>query len=152
MEKRKNITVNKKAFHDYEIIEKYEAGIVLVGTEIKSLRQGKVSLKESYVEIKLQETFLINSNISQYSNASYNNHEPRRKRKLLLNKREIKKLERKVKIKGVSIIPLRMYFNNKGFAKVEIGIAKGKRLYEKKQVIKDRDIKREMDRELKNYR
>jgi SsrA-binding protein len=151
MEKRKNITVNKKAFHDYEITEKYETGIVLVGTEVKSIRQGKVSLRESYVEIRFREPFLINSNVSQYSNASCNNHEPRRKRKLLLNKREIIKLERKVKIKGVSIIPLRMYFNKKGFVKIEIGVAKGKRLYEKKQAIKERDIKREMERDLKNY-
>lgn len=148
----RNITVNRKAFHDYEIIEKYEAGMVLVGSEVKSIREGKVNLKDSHVEIRRLEAFLVSSHISHYSNASYNNHEPERERKLLLHRREILKLDKKVKTRGVSIIPLRMYFNLKGRIKVEIALAKGKRAYDKKQAIKDRDINRDTDRELRNYR
>jgi len=145
------ITVNKKAFHNYEVIEKFEAGIVLLGSEIKSIREGKVNLKDSYVEIRNLEAFMLNSHISLYSNASYNNHEPERVRKLLLHKRELLKLDKKIRTKGVAVIPLRMYFNPKGKAKLEIAIAKGKREYEKKQKIKDRDIKRDVERELKRY-
>jgi len=148
----RNITVNRKAFHDYEIIEKYEAGMALVGSEVKSIREGKVNLKDSYVEIRGLEAFLVSSHISHYSNASYNNHEPERERKLLLHRREILKLDKKVKTRGVSIIPLRMYFNLKGRIKIEIALAKGKRAYDKKQAIKDRDISRDTDRELRNYR
>ncbi|MCK4761245.1 MAG: SsrA-binding protein SmpB [Candidatus Aminicenantes bacterium] len=152
MSEQKKITVNKKAFHNYEIIEKYEAGMALVGSEIKSIREGKVNLKDSYVEIRAGEAFLLNAHISAYSNASYNNHEPERVRKLLLHKRELLKLDKKVRTKGMSIIPLRMYFNPKGKVKIEISLAKGKRVYEKKQKIKDRDIKRDVDREMKSYR
>ncbi len=148
----KNITVNKKAFHDYEIIEKYEAGIVLLGSEVKSIREGRVSFKDSYVEIRSQEAFLISTHIAAYSNASYNNHEPERVRKLLLHKQELKKLDRKIKTRGVTIIPLRMYFSSKGKVKLEIALAKGKRLYDKKQKIKEKDIQRDMDRELKRFR
>ncbi len=148
----KNITVNKKALHEYEIIEKFEAGMVLRGSEVKSIREGKVNLKDAYVLIREREAFLINSHISAYSNASYNNHEPERERKLLMNRKEIKKVHKKVKERGFSLIALRMYFNNKGFVKVEIALAKGKRLWEKKQKIKDRDIKKDVDRELKHYK
>jgi len=148
----KIITVNRKASHDYEIFEKFEAGIILLGSEIKSIREGKINLKDSYVEIRASEAFLINTHISMYSNASYNNHEPERVRKLLLHRREIKKLDRKVRTRGVSIVPLKMYYNNKGFVKVEIALAKGRRQYDKKQKIKEKDIKREVDRELKYYK
>jgi SsrA-binding protein len=148
----KNIAVNKKAFHDYEIIEKYEAGIVLLGSEVKSIREGRVSFKDSYVEIRSQEAFLISTHIAAYSNASYNNHEPERVRKLLLHKQELKKLDRKIKTRGVTIIPLRMYFSSKGKVKLEIALANGKRLYDKKQKIKEKDIQRDMDRELKRFR
>lgn len=148
---QRNITVNKKAFHDYEIIDKYEAGMVLMGSEVKSLREGKINLKDSYVEIKALEAFLVNSHIAPYSNASYNNHEPERERKLLLHRQELLKLDRKVKTRGVTIVPLRMYFTKKGIVKIEIALAKGKREYEKKQKIKDRDIKREVERELRRY-
>lgn len=148
----KNITSNRKAYHNYEILEKLEAGISLLGSEIKAIREGKANLKDSYVEIRGREAILISAHIGPYSNASYNNHEPERTRKLLLHKREIHKLERKVKIKGMSIIPLSLYFNQKGIVKVEIGLAKGKRQYDKKQAIKDRDIKREVDRDLKFYK
>ncbi|MCP5105307.1 MAG: SsrA-binding protein SmpB [bacterium] len=148
----KSITLNRKAFHDYEILEKFEAGMILVGSEVKSIREGKVNLKDAYVEIRNQEAFLLNTHISHYSNASYNNHEPERVRKLLLNKREILKLDKKVKTRGVSIIPLRMYFTAKGRIKIEISLAKGKRAYDKKQAIKDRDISRDTERELRHYR
>jgi len=148
----KNITVNKKAFHDYEIVEKYDAGIILLGSEVKSIREGRVNLKDAYVEIRAREAFLVSSHIAAYSNASYNNHEPERKRKLLMHKQELGKLDRKVKTRGITIVPLRMYLTPKGLVKVEIAIVKGKRLYDKKQKIKDDDIKREMDREMKPYR
>lgn len=148
----KDITINRKAFHNYEIYEKFEAGIALVGSEVKSIREGKVNLKDAYVEIRSREAFMLNSHISQYSNASYNNHEPERERKLLLHKQELLKLDRKVKTRGVTIIPLRMYFNLKRKIKVEIALAKGKREYDKKQVIKERDIRREADRELRDYK
>ena len=148
----KNITINKKALHEYEIIEKFEAGMVLRGSEVKSIREGKVNLKDAYVLIREREAFLLNSHISAYSNASYNNHEPERERKLLLNRKEIEKVHKKVKERGFSLIALRMYFNPKGFIKLEIALAKGKRLWEKKQKIKERDIKKDVDRELKHYK
>lgn len=147
----KNITVNKKAFHDYEIIEKFDAGMSLMGSEIKSIRDGRVNLKDSYVEIRRGEAYLIGCHISPYSNASYNNHEPERARKLLLHKRELLKMDNKVKTRGVTIVPLKMFFNDKGLAKIEIAIAKGKRVYDKKQKIIENDVKRDMDREMKKY-
>jgi len=147
----KNITVNKKAFHDYEIIEKYDAGIALMGSEVKSIREGRVSFKDSYVEIRSQEAFLVSAHIAAYPNASYNNHEPERSRKLLLHRRELKKLDRKVRTRGVTIVPLRMYLTPKGLVKIEIALARGKRLYDKKQKIKEKDLQRDMDREMKRY-
>jgi len=125
---------------------------MLLGSEVKSIRQGKVNLKDAYVDIKFREAFLMNAHIAAYSNASYNNHEPERVRKLLLHKQELGKMDRKVRTRGVTIVPLRLYFTPKGLVKVEIAIVKGKRLYDKKQKIKENDIKREMDRELKRYR
>ncbi len=148
----KNITVNRKAFHDYQILEKLEVGMALVGSEVKAIREGKVNLKDSYVSIRNMEAFLISCHISHYSNAGYNNHEPERDRKLLLHKRELRKLDKRIKTKGVTIIPLRMYFSAKGKVKLEIGIAKGKHSYDKKQAIKEKDIRRDTDRELRNYR
>ncbi|MCU0287799.1 MAG: SsrA-binding protein SmpB [Acidobacteria bacterium] len=148
----RNITVNRKAFHDYEILEKFEAGMELTGSEVKSIREGRVNLKDSYVEIRSLEAFLLNSHISAYPNASYNNHVPERVRKLLLHRREILKLDNRVKTRGVSIIPIRMYLTAKGLIKIEIAIAKGKRVYDKKQAIKERDIRKEADRELRHYR
>ncbi len=147
----KKIVINKKAYHDYEIIEKFEAGMVLVGSEVKSLREGRISLKDSYINMKNGEAFLVKAHISPYSNASYNNHDPERQRKLLLHRQELKKLDKKVKTRGVSIVPLRLYFNNKGIIKIEIALGKGKREYEKKQKIKNRDIERDVQRELKRF-
>ncbi len=148
----KNITINRKARHNYEIIEKFEAGISLTGSEVKAIREGKVNLKDAFVDLRDMEALLINAHIGLYSNASYNNHEPLRTRKLLLHRREIHKLDKRVKSRGLTIIPLRMYFNDKGRVKVEIALAKGKREYDKKQKLKERDIKREVERELKNYK
>lgn len=148
----KIITVNKKAFHDYEIIDKLEAGMALLGTEVKAIREGRVNLKDAYVEIKSGQAFLVSSHIGPYSNANINNHEPERERKLLLHKRELSRLDKKVRTRGLTIIPLRMYFTPKGKVKVEIALAKGKRTYDKKQKIIEKDVKREMDRELKRFR
>ena len=148
----KIIALNRKAFHDYEILDKFEAGIALAGTEVKSIRAGQVTLKDSFVEIHDQEAFLLRCHITPYLNASFFNHEPERKRKLLLNKREIHRLDQKVKERGFSIIPLQLYFTPKGMVKIEIALVRGKRAYEKKQKLKERDIKREMDRDVQRFR
>lgn len=128
----KDIAVNKKAYHDYEIIEKYEAGIALVGSEIKSLRNGKVSLKEAYVSFVHGEALIKGMNISVYKEATYNNHDETRDRKLLLHKREINKLSNKCKLQGFTVVPLKIYFKD-GLVKLEIALAKGKSLYDKRQ-------------------
>jgi SsrA-binding protein len=148
----KVITVNKKAFFDYDILEKLEAGLELVGSEVKSLRDGRINLKDSYVEVRDMQAFLIRAHISPYPNSSYNNHEQERIRKLLMHRREIHRLDQKVRAKGVTIMPLRVYFNDKGRAKIEIGLARGKREYEKKQKIKDKDIQREIDRDMRHFK
>jgi len=148
----KTMALNRKAFHDYEILEKFEAGIVLAGTEVKSIRAGQVALKDSFVEIHDQEAFLLRCHITPYLNASFFNHEPERKRKLLLNKREIHRLDQKVKERGFSIVPLQLYFTPKGMVKIEIALVRGKRAYEKKQKLKERDIKREMDRDVQRFK
>ena len=147
----KIITTNKKAFHDYQIMEKLEAGLVLTGSEVKSLRQGRCNIKDSYARIMNGEAWLIGLNISSYADASYHDHEPERRRKLLLHKDEIKRLHRKVQEKGFTLIPLRLYFK-KGMAKVEIGLATGKREYDKRQDIAKRDQERELKRMQKKYR
>lgn len=144
----KNITVNKKAQHDYFILQSYEAGIVLVGTEVKSLRQGKANLVDSYGIIKDGEVWLLNSNISTYDQGSINNHEPVRDRKLLLNKNEIRKLNKAVSEKGNTLIPLRLYFKE-GKVKVELAVATGKRKYDKREAIAKRDLNRELKRRFK---
>jgi SsrA-binding protein len=148
----KIITTNRKAFHEYEILDKFEAGIQLTGSEVKSIRAGQVNLKDAYIDIRNQEAYLLNSHISPYEKSSFENHEPERERKLLLHKQELQKMDKKVKTRGVTIIPLNMHFNPKGLVKLEIAIAKGKRVHEKKQKIKERDIKREIDRELKHFK
>ncbi len=148
----KVVTVNRRAFHDYEILEKFEAGIVLFGSEVKSLRQGWANLKESYIVVKNREAFLLNAHISPYPCASYLNHEPKRERKLLLHQRELRRLEQKIKTKGIAIVPLKIYFNHQGIAKLEIAMVRGKKEFEKKQKIKEKDIQREIERDLKYYR
>jgi SsrA-binding protein len=137
---------NRKAFFEFFISDKFVAGIVLTGTEIKSIREGKVSLDESYCSYKGEELFVVNMTIAEYKFGTYNNHEPKRDRKLLLNRKELKKLANKVKEKGFTIIPIILFVNEKGLAKLEIGLAKGKKLFDKRESIKTKDNKREMER------
>lgn len=144
----KVIATNRKAYHDYHIQETYEAGISLLGTEVKSLREGKANLKDSYAIVKNSEVFLLNCHISPYSHGNILNHDPLRTRKLLLHKKEINKLYGHMTQKGLTLIPLKIYFKD-GKAKVEIGLAKGKRQYEKREAIKEKESRREMERHLK---
>jgi SsrA-binding protein len=144
----KVVATNRKAYHDYHIQETYEAGIVLLGTEVKSLREGKANLKDSYAIIKNNEVFLLNCHISPYSHGNIFNHDPLRTRKLLLNRKEINKLYGHITQKGLTLIPLKIYFKD-GKAKVEIGLAKGKRQYEKREAIKEKESRREIERHLK---
>ncbi len=144
----KNITVNRKARHEYTILQTFEAGIVLHGTEVKALRQGKANLSDSYAVIESGEVWLLNAHISEYEQGNINNHDPLRKRKLLLNKSEIRKLTRTVQEKGNTLIPLRMYFT-RGKAKVELAVAKGKKVYDKRHDIAKRDAEREYQRKIK---
>ncbi|MDR2627118.1 MAG: SsrA-binding protein [Dysgonamonadaceae bacterium] len=147
MQGDKNINIkNKRATFDYELIETFVAGIVLTGTEIKSIRLGKASLVDTYCVIHHNELWVKNMNISEYFYGSYNNHEARRDRKLLLNRKEINKISRLTKDVGFTIIPTRLFINEKGLAKVVIAIAKGKKAYDKRESIKERDDKRAMDR------
>jgi len=142
---------NRKAYHDYYIQETLEAGMSLLGTEVKSLREGRVNLKEGYVAIKDNEAFLLNCHISPYSHGNLQNHEPLRPRKLLLHRKEINRLWGALTQKGLTLLPLKIYFK-KGKAKVEIGLAKGKREYEKRATIKEKEDRREIDRHLKSRR
>jgi SsrA-binding protein len=144
----KNITINRKARHEYTVLQSYEAGIILQGTEVKSLREGKANLVDSYASVEKGEIWLNNAHISEYKQGSINNHEPMRIRKLLLNKNEIKRLTGKVKEKGLTLIPLRLYFKN-GKVKVELALAKGKKVYDKRESIAKRDLKREQERRFK---
>lgn len=152
MQKPVNIK-NKKAKFEYEILDTYTAGIVLTGTEIKSIRDSKASIAESFCEFNDRgELFVINMTIQEYVYGNYYNHKPKAQRKLLLNKRELKKLEKAVNIKGNAIIPLRLFINEKGLAKIEIALGKGKKLFDKRDTIKDRDNKRQLDRIKKAYK
>lgn len=137
---------NKKAFHDYEILERYVAGIQLTGTEIKSIRQGRVSLVEAYCLFHKDELYVRGMQIAEYAWASYNSHVPGRERKLLLNKQELRKLQRKVKESGLTIAALRIFLADSGYAKLEIGLARGKKEYDKRETIKRKDTQRQMDR------
>jgi SsrA-binding protein len=148
-EKIKLIAQNKKAYHDFEIGEKFEAGIVLLGTEVKSLREGRANLKDSYARVKRNEVFLVGLHISPYSHASFDNHDPERVRKLLLHRAEIKKLLGKTQERGFSLVPLKVYFKN-GKAKVEIALARGKKEYDKRESLKRKEETREMDRLRRN--
>ena len=151
MQKSINIK-NKKAKFEYELLDKYTAGIVLTGTEIKSIRSSKASIAESFCEFNDKgELFVVNMYIEEYMYGTHYNHKPRSTRKLLLNKRELKKLEKEVKNTGLTIIPLRLFINEKGLAKLDIALAKGKKLYDKRDAIKDRDVKRNLDRIKKSF-
>jgi len=148
----KIVASNKKAYFNYEIIESLEAGVALLGSEVKSIREGRVSLKDSFAEIKNGEVFLLHMNISPYEQANIFNHDPLREKKLLLHRQQIKRLIGKIREKGYTLIPTKVFLNEKGKVKVEISLAKGKRTYEKKRAIKERDIEREIRSELKKRR
>jgi SsrA-binding protein len=152
MQKTVNI-LNKKAKFLYEILDKYTAGIVLTGTEIKSIRSSKASIAESFCEFNHQdELFVINMTIEEYAFGNYYNHRPKAERKLLLNRKELKKLKKESEAKGLTIIPLRLFINESGYAKLDIALAKGKKLFDKRETIKDRENKRDLDRIKKNFR
>lgn len=144
----KVVCKNPNVYRDYEIIEKYEAGMVLVGSEVKSLRSGTASIKEAYVKVENGEAFLINSHIADYKAASFLNHKPNRKRKLLLKKNEIARLSGKMTIKGLTIIPIQIYFKD-GIAKIEIGVGRGKHKEDKREAIKNKEEKRRLAKILK---
>ena len=145
---RKIIAQNRRARHDYEIIETYEAGIVLQGTEVKALREGKVSLQDSFAMFKDGELWVVGMYIGPYSQGNISNHPPRRDRKLLLHRRELRKLEQRVKERGFTLIPLSVYFSGP-YVKIELALVRGKRKYEKREAIKERDVQRELRRTLR---
>ena len=146
----KNINIrNKRATFDYEILEEYVAGIVLVGTEIKSLRLGKASLVDSYCYFERNELWIRNVNIAEYTWGTCNNHVPKRDRKLLLNRKELNKLQRALQDRGLTVVGLRIFLNDRGLAKVAIGLARGRKSYDKREYIKENDAKREMDKAMK---
>ena len=151
---KKTVSIkNKRARFDYEILDQYTAGIVLSGTEIKSIRNNKASIAESFCEFnENDELFAVNIYIQEYAFGSRFNHKPRRSRKLLLNKKELKKLNKEVKNSGLTIVPFNLYINDKGFAKILIALARGKKLYDKRETIKDRDNKRNLDRVKKAFK
>ena len=152
MQKKVNIQ-NKRARFEYELLDEYTAGIVLTGTEIKSLRNSKASIAESFCEFNESgELFTVNMNIDKYAFGTRFNHRPKAQRKLLLNKKELKKLYKEVKNSRLTIVPLRLFINDKGFAKLRIALAKGKKLYDKRETIKDRDNKRTLDRVKKSFK
>lgn len=142
---------NKRAAFNYFITASYEAGIMLTGTEIKSIRAGKANLTDAYCFFKNEELWIKSLHISEYKEGSYNNHEPKRDRKLLLNKTELRKLQSKIKEKGTTIIPVKLYINERGFAKLEIGLARGKKTYDKRETLKKAEAAREMSRVRKDY-
>ncbi|HEX7092402.1 MAG TPA: SsrA-binding protein SmpB [Nitrospiraceae bacterium] len=145
----KAVATNRKAYHDYFIEEKFEAGIMLQGTEVKSLRDGRVNLQDSYASVKGNEVFLHHCHISPYSHGNIMNHEPLRTRKLLLHRKEINRLLGKTQQQGLTLIPLRIYFSKRGHAKVELGLAKGKKQHDRRESIKTREASREVERAMK---
>ncbi len=152
VQKKINIQ-NKRARFEYELIEQYTAGLVLTGTEIKSIRLGKATITDSFCEFNERgELFVINMNIQEYAWGTHYNHRPKAERKLLMNKRELRKLEKEVKNVGLTIVPLRVFITDKGYAKLVIALAKGKKLYDKRETIKDRENKRDLARVKKDFR
>lgn len=146
------VATNRKAFHDYAIEDKMEAGIVLRGTEVKSLREGKVNLRDSYASVDHEQVILHNCHITPYSHGNIMNHDPLRPRKLLLHRKEISKLLGKTQQKGLTIVPLRIYFSSRGKAKIEIALAKGKKQYDRREATKQREAGREVERAMKDRR
>ena len=153
MSEQKKINIkNKRATFDYEILEEWVAGVVLVGTEIKSIRAGKASMVDSFCYFDRGELWIKGVNIAEYAWGTCNNHAPRRDRKLLLNARELTKLQRSVQDKGVTIVGLRLFLNERGLAKIAIGLARGRKSYDKREYLKENDAKREMDKAMKTFR
>ena len=146
----KIITSNRRARREYHITDTLEAGLALLGTEVKSLREGRANLQDAFCKVEGREMFLLNAHISPYSHGNLNNHDPLRPRKLLLHKREISKMKKATEQKGFTVIPLKLYFKN-GIAKVEIGLARGKKLYDKRADIAERDTQRRLDRTMKEF-
>jgi SsrA-binding protein len=145
----RTVAVNKHVSHDYEILERFEAGMALQGSEVKSIRDGRISLKESYAEVKNGEVFLVKCHVSPYEAANIFNHEPVRDRKLLLHRREIKRLDGKIRERGLTLVPVRVLITDRGKIKLELALVRGKREYEKREAIKKRDTDREMRAEIK---
>ena len=150
--KRKVDIVNRRARFEYEFLEKYEAGIVLSGTEIKSIRAGNVNLRDAYCFFKKGELFVKSLFIAEYEHGNFANHEPRRTRKLLLRRQQLRKLEKRVKERGFTIVPVRLYINDRGFAKLEIALAQGKKVHDKRKSIKEKDVKRDLERQMKSVK
>lgn len=151
MSTNKNVYIkNRKAFYNYELLEKFVAGIKLTGPEIKSVRNGEAGISESYCFFKKEELYVRNMYVKEYSNAGYIEQEPRRERKLLLQKRELQKLLKKLKDQALTIIPVALFINERGWAKLEIGLARGKKLYDKRESIKDKDLQRQLSRKQKD--
>jgi len=146
---QRNISENRKARHRYEITEQLECGIMLMGSEVKSLRDGKLSLDESYVRISKGELYLVGADIPEYKQATIWNHDPKRSRKLLVQKSQLHKLSVRANEKGLTIVPLRVYFNARGIVKVMIGVGRGKKLHDKRSSLKEREVKRQIDRAMK---
>src|SRR4030042_1812571 len=145
-------TVNKKAYHNFELVDNDEAGMSLLGTEVKSLRAAQANLDGSYARIIGNECWLVGATIDQYKQAGENNHEPTRKRKLLLHKQELRRIKTKLEQRGFTLVPLRIYFSGRGLAKIELALARGKRQYDKRRKITEREQKRDISRDMKKYR
>lgn len=148
----RTIAENRRARHRFEIMEKLECGVQLVGSEVKSMREGKLSLDEAYVRIKDKEIWLIGCDIGEYRQANYWNHAPKRPRKLLVHAKQLQKLSVRAHEKGLTLVPLRVYFNSRGLVKVMVGVCRGKKLYDKREAKKDQDVKRDLDRAMKARR
>lgn len=146
----KTISENRKARHKYEIVQQIECGIMLIGSEVKSLRDGNISLNEAYVRVEKGELWLIGADIAEYRQASFWNHKPKRARKLLVHKKELAKLSEKALTQGMTLVPLKMYFNHRGIVKMLVGVGRGKKLHDKRESNKQMDAKREMDRQMKS--
>ena len=149
---RGSAAVNKKAYRNYELVERFEAGMSLLGSEVKSLRAGQADLAGSYARIEGEQCWLVGASIAQYEQAGVRNHEPLRKRKLLLHKSEIRKVRTRLEQRGFTFVPLRIYFNDRGLAKIELALARGKRQYDKRKTIAERMQKRDIDRDMKRYK
>ena len=148
-QQKRDIARNRKAFHEFDMVERFEAGIELTGTEVKSLRESNCQLTDAFVLIRKGEAWLHNLHISPYSHGSYNNPDPDRKRRLLLHRKQIMVLSQKVKERGLAIVPLRMYFSDSNYVKVEIALARGKKMHDKRQAMAERDAKRDLERAMK---